>query len=429
MNIESEERHQTPIADCQTSKSRLSEPASVRLPSVQRENVVVSAVSLPVLPLEPVLPSASSRTAVPELITDVSTEASPPTEKSVGTSKAAKPKLEIETFEQFIEYAYKRRGHPVKLGVKVQKAIAKKPDLDEAAKGRLQALIDGDTLLVVPRQILLASKKATGFPRLRSALEDVVRIIMLHHPAFAQKDVAAAINNLPEAQQPAEVLAFVASYTPVKMEGGSSLKPVDLKGMRQNITHLLAVWFSLHRSIGLDEMSNLLFRALWEPAERELEDDTERLRALTDIEELAGVGVAAQRYARQVDVVQRERDQARDQTFVLARQVTHLKAQRDLLHDELNERTTELEALRNSSVKELAALRQANNVDRMQQGHEFESLRGRLARCLEECIGELDTGLSALLKEAQTSRVSVMVQRAERVLDVLRNELGNLKEV
>ena len=348
--------------------------------------------------------------------------------KPAKAPKPSKPKLVIESFEQFIEHAYSnRRGQPVKLERRLQDTLAKQPELDEAVMGRLLRLINGDTMLRVPRQLLLASKEITGLPKLRGALVEVVKTAMLHHPAFEPAGVKAAMQNLP-GSQPAEAMVAVAGYEPAAVESKEPLKPTELKELRRNAVQLLAVWFALHRGLGLDDLANLLFHVLWEPAQRELDDDTERLRALTDIEDLAGTGVAAQRFRQQLADARRDRESALRETAALKQQVAGLQSQRDLAHAQVEERTAELEALRVSSAQELAALRDAHNTGRMQQGHEFESLRGRLIQRLEECIEMLDTGLNALRKEAPTPRVSVMTQRAEVVLDALRSELINLKK-
>jgi hypothetical protein len=291
-------------------------------------------------------------------------------------------------------------------------------------------LINADTLLAVPRQILLASKEVSGLPLLRGALTEFVIKVMLRHPAFTPEGLRAAVRNLPGAPRPEEALVMVATYTPTaEAEGGELLKPAELKELRRNATHLLATWFALHRGVSLEDLANLLFYALWEPAARDLADDTDRLRALTEVEDSAGVGVAATRYRQQLTEARGERDKALRETGTLSQQLADFKAQRDEVRAELASRAAELEALRISSARELEALRNAHSAGRMHQGHEFESLRGRLVQRLDESIEMLDTGLNALRKEPETPRVAVMVQRAEVVIDALRSELNSLREI
>lgn len=410
------EKNQIPITNRKTGEVRLSDPMPMQTPNTQSADSITQA-------------AAETPASAPESAMATQGDDGNSTKKPTKATKPAKPKLEIETFEQFIEYAYRRRGQPVKLESKVQKVIAKQTSLDETAMGRLLVLANADALLVVPRQILLASKEVSGFPPLRGALIDLVAEVMLRHQVFASNDVKAAVRNLPGAPTPAEALATVARYTPQEVDGTEPLKPTELKELRRNAIHLLATWFALHRSVSLEDLTNLIFHALWEPAARELANDSERLRALTDAEHAAGMGVAAQGYRQRVAEARNEREQALRETVALRQQVTGLIAQRDAVQVQLDERTAELQTLRASSAHELAALHETHNAGRMQQGHEYESLRGRLVKRLEESIEMLDTGLSALRRETQTPRVSVMVQRAEVVLDALRSELNNLREV
>lgn len=342
-------------------------------------------------------------------------------------SRSNKPKLEIETFEQFIEYAYRRRGQSLNLPPKTQKVIATRTSLDEAAKDRLLKLANADATLAVPRQILLVSKEVSRSPQLRGAMTNFVADVLQYHQAFAHDSVQAAVRNLPDAASPAEALAIVARYKPPGAVGTGSSKPTELKQLRCNATNLLATWFALNRNISFADLADVIFHALWGPAAQELIDDSERLRVLTGIEDAAGVGMVAQGYRQRAAVEQREREQAFREVAVLRQQVANLIVQRDEAQARLDENVVKLDALRESTAHEISTLREAHNVGRLQQGHEFESLRGRLVRRLEESVEMLDTGLSALRKE--TPRVSVMVERAEVVIDALRSELNSLKEV
>lgn len=347
-------------------------------------------------------------------------------QRETKASKTAKSKPDIETLEQFIEYAYGRRGQRVSLPLKVQQVISQQPHLDEAAVGRLLVAVNADSLLAVPRQILLASREVEGLPALRGALTNFVSMVMLRTPVFALDGVQAAVFNRPEALSVSDALKAVAAYAPVPVEGAESLKPADLKELRRNAAHLLATWIAVHRGLSVEEVSNLLFHVLWEPAANVLADDNAKLRALTEVEDFAGVGVAVKRYRQNAADARNAQEQAlRDASGVRSR-AAELAEQRDRLQEELNVRTEELQSLRASSAEELAALRQAHSAGTMHQSHELESLRGRLVRRLEDSIEMLDVGLSALRN--RTPRVEVMIERAEHVIDDLRSELNSLKD-
>ncbi|MBP9217363.1 MAG: hypothetical protein KBD39_01285 [Sterolibacterium sp.] len=369
--------------------------------------------------------SATSPSVAPATISEAETasESDKPTK-----ALSLKTKQKIESLEQFIEHAYSnRRGQPVKLDLKLQNTLDKQPDLNEAAKERLLNLFNGDSLLRVSRQLLLASKEITDSPKLRAVLKDFVKMAMLRHPAFESERVKAALQNLPDTR-PIDAMKVVAVYEPAAVEGTEPLKPADLEESRRNAVNLLAAYFALDRGLGPADLTNLLFIALWDPAQQKLNDDTERLRALTDIGNTAGTGVAVQCLRQQLKDSHQNCESAESKTTALKQQVMELQSQCDQMRDQLEKRTAELEDLRVSSAQELAALCDDHDAGRMQQGHEFESLRGRLIQRLEECNEMLDTGLNALRKESPSPRVSVMIQRTEVVLDTLRDELNNLRE-
>lgn len=418
------DKRQVQIVNSKTGAIRMSEPVRVQTPNAQ-ENPPPLQVSSSTAPA----PQSDGGSHSPgEELGAAEGGTAGSTEHGAKASKVQKPKLEIETFEQFVEYAYRRRGQPVKLDPKTQEAIAKRPMLDEHAMTKLLKLINADILLAVPRQILLASREVSGLPVLRGALTDFVAGVMLRHPAFASEGVKAAIRNLPQAPRASEALTTVAAFVPADSEGVDALKPSELKELRRNATRLLVTWFALHRGANLEDVADLLFHSLWEPAARELVDDADRLRALTEVENSAGIGVVAFRYRQQLADARGDRDKALREAGVLRQQVVEVTGQREATQAQLANRVSELEALRASTTEELQTLRRDYSAGRMQQGHEFESLRGRLVQRLEESIDMLDTGLSALRKEPETPRIAVMLQRAEVVIDALRSELNSLRE-
>ena len=62
------------------------------------------------------------------------------------TPVTLKIKFKSETLEQFIEYAYGRKGQPLTLKSKVEKQIAQNARLDDAALSRLLHLVMIDIL-------------------------------------------------------------------------------------------------------------------------------------------------------------------------------------------------------------------------------------------------------------------------------------------
>ncbi|TXH43157.1 MAG: hypothetical protein E6Q92_05395 [Burkholderiaceae bacterium] len=338
----------------------------------------------------------------------------------------AKKRADIESLEQLIAEAYARKGKPPGITPKIQRLLSQNHSLDEEAMSRLMRLVTDDPQLAVPRQILLTSCEVSGFPAVRAALIDFVRVLMGQSPLFARDGLRAAINNLPEAPSLAEALRIVAAYEPAKVDGKTPLKPKELQTLRRNATNLLVTWFALHRNLNLDELSRLLFESVWESAAKELVDDTARLRVLTEIEHPAGVGLACQRFHRQAAEARLGQEHARSEANALCQELEALKSQLQQVQAERSTLKAELEALQVDSARALSDLKAQREADRMHLQHDIEQLRGRMVRRLDDSVEMLEVGLKAL--QNKTPRTEVMLERAEHVVEALRAELGNLRE-
>jgi hypothetical protein len=349
-----------------------------------------------------------------------------PSEQSKSEPAGKKTKAETETLEQFIEYAYGRKGQPLTLKPKVEKQIAQNARLDDAALSRLLTLAKGDTLLAVPRQILLLSQEVTSLPGLKAALTSFVANVMLRHPVFSDAGVQGALRNLPEGLPPADALARVAAFEPPPSAVAEPLKGGDLRDLRHNAVRLFVTWLAVNRSLNSEELSSLLFQVVWQPAAKDLADDNARLRALTDIGQAAGVGLACQRFRQQAIEARTQQDQAQREATSLRDRLSAAETQLSDTAQQLESARAELQALRESSAAEMEALRRQHAVDRTHLQHELEQLRGRLVKRLTDSIDMLEVGLSALRKD--TPRVPVMVERAEHVVDALRAEVQELRE-
>jgi hypothetical protein len=341
-------------------------------------------------------------------------------------SASSKPKTEIENFEQFIAYAFGRKGQRVTLKPKVERLIAQNLRLDEDALLRLFTLADADVTLAVPRQLLFVSREILGLPALRAALSKFAFDVMLRHRVFHDAGMQAMLNNLPEALSAGAALNHLAKYQPSPIPDTDVLKPAELQALRLNAVQLLATWLASTRSINLEELSSLLFQSVWEPAARDLVDDNARLRALTEIEQLAGVGLACDKFRqRAVDAnaaqVQAYREAAglRETVALLSSQIERTQTERDAMD-------AELQNLKESKASELSEARKQHEIERTHLRHEMEQMRGRLVRRLGDSIEMLEVGLKAL--NNKTPRTEVMTERAEHVIDALRAEETKLRE-
>lgn len=335
------------------------------------------------------------------------------------------PRPEIETLDQFIEYAYSRRGQRVAVKPKAGQRLAQNSRIDDEALSRLQALAESDILLAVPRQLLLFSRELKGLPRLQASINTFVSNVMLRHPVFANTAAQAVIRNLPDAPQPAQAVLAISDYAPAASQGKDGLKPGDLKVLRLNAGQLLAIWVACDRGLDADDLMPLLHQAIWEPAARELADGNSRLRALTDVEHPEVIGLACQRFRQQASDARASQDRAQRDAESLRKHVAEVDEQHQKARSELEAAQAELAALRKNTVTELSNLRAQHEVERVHLRHAHDQLRGRMVRRIEEGLQMLEVGLTALRNK--TPRVEVMVERAEHVVDTLRAEAAMLK--
>lgn len=364
--------------------------------------------------------------AVTNLASEPNSEPKISGEATNGNSAGKKAKTEPETLEQFIEYAYARKGRRLTLSPKTERQIVQAARLDDAAISRLLHLAKADTLLAVPRQILLVSQEVTGLPGLRAALTSFVTTVMMRHPVFGDAGVKGALRNLPDGGTPAEVVANVAAYERAADAEAETLKSADLHELRNNAVSLFVTWLAVTRGRNLDELSSLLFQVVWQPAAKHLADDNARLRALTEIEQTAGVGLACQRFHQQAIDARTQQDQVQREATSLRERLSDSEDQLSDTAAQLESVRAELQVLRESSAAALETLRRQHADERTHLQHELEQLRGRMVKRLTDSVDMLEVGLSALRKD--NPRVPVMLERAEHVVDALRAEVQELRE-
>lgn len=443
-------KRQVPVTYLNSGETRLSAPVPVHAPrqdtdaeprdapaatasdTPSQSDTAASVQSGPVAPVE-----SGNADAAPTL-TDPGADgaaspkphqnlgASAPPEKGSKPAAVAKVKLDIETLEQFIEYAYGRKGQRVTLKGKTEKLIAQNPRLDDAALSRLLALAAGDALLSVPRQLLLVSREIDGYPALRAALASFVSNVMLRNPVFADAVVQGALRNLPEANPAADALSAVVQFTPREADGKDPLKGAELQALRRNAANLFVTWLANNRAMNADDLAALLFQVVWQPAARELSDDNARLRALTEVEQAAGVGLACLRFRQQAIEARASQEQTLREGNDLRMRLAANEAQRLRAEEERDALQAELHAVRAQTSAEVAELKRQHAEERTHLHHGQEQLGGRLVRRLDDAVETLEVGLRALRNK--TPRIEVMLERAELVVDALRAEIKNLRE-
>lgn len=419
------EPRRIPITDAKTGVIRYSDP----LPH-QGQSRSQQAGSPPSSNTEPPQAETPQREGSPEAppVPEVAPANEPVHLVGGGEQRnGVKLKVEIETFGQFIAHAYGMKGRKVALKGKVERAIAQDPKLTFDEMERVGQLMKEDTVLAVPRQLLLAARAVQGFPALRAALRGFVRDVLLGHPFFSQPGVEAALRNLDHAPAPAEVLRVLAGSDKqlLPADAGDAMKAPELEQLRLNAVNCMAVWLADVKGLSIAALSDALFIALWRPRATELEHESTRLRALTEIEELAGVGLVCEEFRRQAAEKLSQAEMATREAAALRDRVQRLEQDIREAQETIEAQAASQEASAAEHAAALGALKVSTETEAAHLRDDVELLRTRVLRRLKADVDLLELGLEALRRPEP--KVHVMMDSAERVADALRKELKNLQ--
>jgi hypothetical protein len=348
-----------------------------------------------------------------------------------------KSKQEISSLEQFIAYAYGRKGQPLSVKSKVLQDISRNIQIPIEGLAALQKLAVADKQFCVPRQILLATREIDGYPAIKEALRTFVQNVMQWHPVFRNPKVVAAIRNLPEAPLPHTALKLVMAEVVEKEEldekdaekgDGEKVvrKSADPDELRLNAANCLAVWFWLTRHLSLEDVTEALNEAVWAPAGRVAALDNVKMRALTGIEKVEGVGLACEYYKRRAVAHAADAAQASSEVNGLRTLLTQAQLQIEQTNIVLHETKVALERLQTESAEEKAALHQFAETQAAHLRDDIEQLRSRVLRRMVSDVDMLGVGLSAM--QGSEPRIHVVRDRVERVIDALQAEINKLRE-
>jgi hypothetical protein len=362
----------------------------------------------------------STATDEAEQIVDSSEEQSPKKQKS---KKSAKQ--EIRSLSQFIEYAYSRKGQRISGTFnKVEKAICQDYILSPDNLAQLLEYAKNDILLAVPKELLLVSRNIVGYPRVKSEIRSFVEKVLKNHYLFLEPELALVLNNHPDAFTPEQALNKLAQATlPSSAEPADEIsnKNLDQQVLRINAVYCLAVWFVETRAFSIEKITQMINIALWMPSISEAMDETAKLKALTEIRDIEGVGLV---YA----ILKKETDRNAALAEKANRNQENLIEQINCLNDEIDKlKLTQQENIAKvqNLVSELESEKNAHAHARIHLGDDKEHLRARVLRRLKTEVSLLEEGLHALRRDPP--KIHVMDDHAERALDGLYKEIKELE--
>lgn len=346
-----------------------------------------------------------------------------------GGKAKSKPKTQIETFEQFISYAYGLKGRRVGLKSNVQKAIGRDPILSDEARNRLKAHAAEDRLLAVPRQLLLVSLEVREYPRLRSALRDFAREALLGHPIFQSDGLGDVLRNLDGAPEGAQALGLLDRWQPLKgpQESAGEMKATELEELRRNAAYALLSWIAIEKSLTPYDVVIALQQALWSRHVRfDTDDRSAWVRATTDITQVAEVGFACQSLMNKASELAARADRANRDAAVAKDEVSTLQEQLARMRSALADVQLEAQQARQDLEASVKAHRQQHETETTHLRDDLERLRTRVLRRLSADVEQLEVGLSAL--RTPEPKIHVLQDRLERVADAMRSEVKTLRE-
>lgn len=406
------EEKRVPILDKATGVTRLSEPLPVRRPPIDEAPTGESAEG------------AAAKSSAQSLVKG----AREPSAKAEEQQREGKGKRkEIESLADFIESVYNLKGRkPGVLRPKQERAVFENPRLQDR-RDELIKLARADVLLAVPRQLLLARRQTRTYPGVQNELMAFVKTVLQAHPMFVELPALSLfIRNADFSPSAIDAVRQAHRFVPKKDGELASLKPADLEALRRNAAYLIAVALCELRSRSVQESADVLFKGLWKEAAGSLEDDEARLRALTEIEHIAGVGVACAQFQELATEQSNRAQQALSESARLRQDNEKLTAELAKLREQLTRVEQTLAVERREAEEQIAALKSTQVVQETHLRDDNQQVRHRLVKRLVADVEQLETGLSALRNP--NPRVEVMLQRGERVVDALRAEIEKLRE-
>ena len=348
-------------------------------------------------------------------------------ESSNKKSKAQKKqsKQEINSLSEYVEYAYSRKGQGISSAFKKAENLICKDYLVSPEKmDFLLNLAKKDTLLSVPRQLLLVSKDIAGHPRVKTEIRGFVENALKSHFIFSDNELTAALNNLPDAISPQEALNKIRQLGlsgAEKLSDEHSLKSSDQELLISNAINCLAVWFVESRGYTIEQLANMLNLSLWGPSITELTDDIARMRALTSIQDVEGVGLVCSIYKKATDKHVNAALAAEQKQKNLSEKISTLESELNLVRQEHLKTQEHARVL----LETLETERESHAHARVHLGDDKEQLRSRLLRRLKNEASLLEEGLHALRREQP--KIHVMEDHAERALEGIYKGIKELE--
>jgi hypothetical protein len=351
-----------------------------------------------------------------------------PQKESLAKKKSSKKKKdECETLEQFLEYAYKQKGRKIVLSRKDQKIISKSVEISDDNRTRLLDIAKTDTILIVPRQILLTCCNISDYPKLRHVLHGFVQEVLEDSSYFKSINISAMLSNLPQAPTFREVMEVLPNQI-VEVSAKMGKRALTVKNFEQlinNIANILVLWCASVRGTSIDEIVEMLYESFWAKQAMGVKRSDEKLRLLTDISQPHAVGLVCQIFYQKAKKQSKEASDAWHKSDLLQQRLDETIEQAKTLEQKLIAAQADLSSAVVAAEAQQKMQRDEYEIKLIHHLDDTEKLRTRILRLMNENIEQLGVGISAL--KSSVPKPQVAIERIEIAVEKMRNEISRLK--
>jgi len=323
---------------------------------------------------------------------------------------------------EFIDYAYARNGRRLTLREQDALAIAV-ASVDGDFWDRLPGLAQQDTLLAVPKEILLAA-----IPRRRNIeawqrLHRVCAIALESHQvsSMLMSEVAGDNRTIEDLKSVLRQASRMKMPTPAKPDSARPMSKAKAATLRTNVLYTLALWAFTRHEINSTEMIHILYECIWKSEAQHVKSITDIWRNLPDLKESACIGLVGDVFFAEAEALRSEAAHVRQLAEAAQSRVKELTLGVATLEDQLEEERRRTSGL----TQELDLARGEHETAVSHLRDEFERLRSRVLRRLLRELELLEEGMLALRRDPP--RTQVMEDHGDRAITGIREEVKALQ--
>lgn len=333
----------------------------------------------------------------------------------------------INSISDLLEHAYSHARGSLTITPNTRKVLVSDTTEPSALLEQITRLAASDPLLAVPPKVLIAMERAGVGGNLSDKLLGLVTAALQHHPGLASTDLATALSDKP-AQDGDELLGSLV-HTLRRLGPGDvgkeSLRPAERRALHNNAVLSVALMLALKHGWQAATLADCLDTYMCQENLAAARVRSERVVLADSVSPtaLAITRTWRERLTEQTGKTRSAEADAREAHKKWQEAVTRADAQALA-----RERAEKMLALRQEAIasleRDLVGEREQRRIDKSYAIDDYETLRARLVRSLDQQTSLLEDGLHAL----RNDRRAVTEEYVERAIDALREDLQRLRD-